>query len=94
MEKNKVVQSKDEKVKNSMFTNFMSLGKDRGKKRKRVYFDAEFIFECVNAIAEREGRTKRFVMLSLLESGLKNNEQFRETYEMFSKEWKTQHAVD
>lgn len=89
MREKKVVLSKEEKVKNSLFTNFVSLGKLNGS--KRAYFDAQFIFECVKSIAEREGRTMRFVMLALLESGLKNSELFRESYEAFSKEWVEAH---
>lgn len=89
-EEKKVVLSKDERVKNSLFTNFASLGKVSGS--KRAYFDAQFIFECVKAISEREGRTMRFVMLALLESGLKHNELFKDSYEAFSREWAEAHG--
>ena len=81
--------SGSEQMKNNLYTSITGLKSDAGKKGTDV--DVAFIFNCIAEIVRREGRTKRFVLMSLLSSGLQNSEIFKETYEDFRKEWLASH---
>ncbi len=81
--------SGSEQMKNNLYTSITGLKSDAGKKGTDV--DVAFIFNCIDEIVRREGRTKRFVLMSLLSSGLQNSEIFKETYEDFRKEWLASH---
>ena len=82
--------SDNERMKNILYTNVNGLSKNTGKRGGNI--DVAFLFGCIDAIVEREGRTKRFVLLSLLDSGLRSSEAFRDTFEAFSKEWSVSHS--
>lgn len=89
-EKRKPLSDK-ERMTNILYTNVNGLSKDSGKKGKDI--DVAFIFSCIDAIVEREGRTKRYVLKSLLNSGIRHSDAFKETIEDFRKEWALEHSV-
>ncbi len=80
----KVFTENEEKLNNTLFTNFTSFAKNM--EGYKSHFDVDYIYKSIGYIAKYEGRTKRFVMLSLLEVGLNCSELFRNAIEAYKKE--------
>ena len=80
----KVYSEQEEKLKNTLFTNFTGFAKNM--EGYKSHFDVDYISNSIGFISKYEGRTKRFVMLTLLEAGLNSSVIFREAIEAYKRE--------